>query len=229
MPDTPKPSTSPDDQCNCGNKPWDPVHPFLHRYDCPVWGGECRGCEKPLLKKNMNIADGCPCNAPRGVNHGHVPEETCTCPECDPRQTGSSRYVTKPSVPGKVADQIPNRCECEDLGQLPCARNCPTVLARIDRELAAKEPSAPPVVETSLADEAFDAWIESEPMALFCSRKQTFLAGRASAKAEQAPGQPSDGDTERLWGTVRAGMAWPPKQETVDAFNELSRRLGVKP
>ena len=39
----------------------------------------CRGCGKPLLAKNYRIADGCPCNSPRGVNHGVVPTLTCTC------------------------------------------------------------------------------------------------------------------------------------------------------
>ena len=33
-----------------------------------------------------------PCNSGRGVNHGLVPLKTCTCVECDPAQTGSTRY-----------------------------------------------------------------------------------------------------------------------------------------
>jgi len=42
------------------------------------------------------IADGCRCNSPRGINHGLVPVDVCTCVECDPEQTGASRAgVTK--------------------------------------------------------------------------------------------------------------------------------------
>ena len=52
----------------------------------------CRFCNKPLLQENYRIADGCPCNAGRGINHGLVPKDTCTCVECDPEQTGSTRY-----------------------------------------------------------------------------------------------------------------------------------------
>jgi hypothetical protein len=51
----------------------------------------CRGCGKPLSMKNWNVADGCPCNSTRGVNHGLVPMLTCTCKECDPDQTGGTR------------------------------------------------------------------------------------------------------------------------------------------
>ena len=52
----------------------------------------CRNCRKSLDPKNYRIADGCPCNSPRGVNHGLVAKETCVCVECDPEQTGSTRY-----------------------------------------------------------------------------------------------------------------------------------------
>lgn len=52
----------------------------------------CRGCGKPLLAKNYRIADGCPCNSPRGVNHGVVPTLTCTCSACDPGNFGSTRW-----------------------------------------------------------------------------------------------------------------------------------------
>ena len=51
----------------------------------------CRGCEKPLLSENRSIADGCPCNSERGINHGLVPPEVCTCKICDPAQQGCSR------------------------------------------------------------------------------------------------------------------------------------------
>lgn len=52
----------------------------------------CNGCREPLYLVNYRIADGCSCNSPRGINHGRVPVNTCTCDECDPDQTGSTRY-----------------------------------------------------------------------------------------------------------------------------------------
>ncbi len=60
----------------------------------------CRGCGKPLLSENnVWCADGCPCNSRRGINHGIVPKDTCTCVECDPAQTGSVRGAA-PTVGG---------------------------------------------------------------------------------------------------------------------------------
>ncbi len=56
----------------------------------------CAGCGQDLLGSNFRIADGCPCNAPRGVNHGLVPKDVCTCPICDPDQTGGSRAGIQP-------------------------------------------------------------------------------------------------------------------------------------
>ena len=53
----------------------------------------CQGCGKPLAMKNWMVADGCPCNSSRGVNHGLVPTLTCTCKECDPEQTGGTRQA----------------------------------------------------------------------------------------------------------------------------------------
>ena len=52
---------------------------------------KCRGCGRWLNPCADTIADGCPCNSPRGINHGIVPEHACTCPVCDPAQTGSAR------------------------------------------------------------------------------------------------------------------------------------------
>lgn len=52
----------------------------------------CRGCGLDLHPENEGwCADGCPCNSPRGVNHGLVPETTCTCEVCDPEKTGAVR------------------------------------------------------------------------------------------------------------------------------------------
>ena len=36
-------------------------------------------------------ADGCPCNSRRGINHGLVARDVCTCDVCDPSQSGCSR------------------------------------------------------------------------------------------------------------------------------------------
>lgn len=52
---------------------------------------QCRACGKELQAPDSGIADGCPCNAPRGVNHGLVPTHVCTCKQCDPAQTGAAR------------------------------------------------------------------------------------------------------------------------------------------
>ena len=52
----------------------------------------CRGCGELLDWRNLRVADMCPCNSGRGINHGLVPPKTCTCVECDPQQTGSTRY-----------------------------------------------------------------------------------------------------------------------------------------
>lgn len=51
----------------------------------------CRGCGASLDAANDRLADGCPCNAPRGINHGLVPANVCTCAVCDAAQTGSVR------------------------------------------------------------------------------------------------------------------------------------------
>ena len=52
----------------------------------------CRGCGKKLEDSNRTLADGCPCNTPRGVNHGLVDPLVCTCGVCDPKETGASRW-----------------------------------------------------------------------------------------------------------------------------------------
>lgn len=60
--------------------------------DNPVYKPRCNGCGLPL---KGHVADGCPCNSPRGINHGIVPKHVCTCDECDPEQTGSVREPPK--------------------------------------------------------------------------------------------------------------------------------------
>jgi len=58
----------------------------------PTWGfSRCMACRRPLYLRNLFVADGCPCNAPRGINHGSVPTFVCTCRTCDPEQTGGTR------------------------------------------------------------------------------------------------------------------------------------------
>jgi hypothetical protein len=65
----------------------------------------CRHCKKLLT--DFRIADGCPCNSPRGINHGLVPKECCTCKECDPAQTGSSRIRdVKPAPETEVPEGV---------------------------------------------------------------------------------------------------------------------------
>lgn len=65
----------------------------------------CRGCGKTLDTNNY-MADGCPCNSPRGVNHGLVPVNVCTCEACDPEQTGSIR---RSSVPPREGTPVTGR------------------------------------------------------------------------------------------------------------------------
>lgn len=69
-------------------------------FRCPDHMPPCRGCGELLKIENYRVADGCPCNASRGINHGLVPIGTCTCAECDPEQTGSTRWP--PAAPGAV-------------------------------------------------------------------------------------------------------------------------------
>lgn len=64
------------------------TYPFEDLFGPP---DDCRHCGGALLVENRRIADGCPCNSPRGINHGLVAKNTCTCLECDPAQTGSTR------------------------------------------------------------------------------------------------------------------------------------------
>lgn len=56
----------------------------------------CRGCGTYLNPRDRRIADGCPCNSSRGINHGLVGKNTCTCEICDPLQTGCPRISVPP-------------------------------------------------------------------------------------------------------------------------------------
>src|SRR5271170_3172161 len=89
-------------KCICPSFPWNPLKPFSH-YDpsCPKTAPVCRGCEQILLAANLRVADGCPCNTKRGINHGLVPVDTCTCSACDPSESGSSRYC-QPNHPARI-------------------------------------------------------------------------------------------------------------------------------
>lgn len=64
----------------------------------------CRGCNQPLKAENAWMSDGCPCNNPRGINHGLVPTHICTCDKCDQQQTGGTR---KPAGDEKEEQYIP--------------------------------------------------------------------------------------------------------------------------
>jgi hypothetical protein len=64
----------------------------------------CRACGFYLAPNNRPLADGCPCNSARGVNHGLVERLVCTCKECDPEQTGSSRWREPPPAEAKCAE-----------------------------------------------------------------------------------------------------------------------------
>jgi hypothetical protein len=68
------------------------IYPF-ERVFAPLLG--CRACGAALFPEYRSIPDGCVCNSPRGVNHGFVARNTCTCLLCDPEQTGSTR-IGKP-------------------------------------------------------------------------------------------------------------------------------------
>jgi len=52
----------------------------------------CMHCGNLIHPNNYWMADGCPCNSRRGMNHGIVPPDVCTCDVCDPEETGTSRY-----------------------------------------------------------------------------------------------------------------------------------------
>jgi hypothetical protein len=73
----------------------DDLYPLENLYAPP---SDCRGCGGPLLPEQRRIADGCPCNSRRGINHGLVAKNTCTCVVCDPEQTGSTRYPVQPTL-----------------------------------------------------------------------------------------------------------------------------------
>jgi hypothetical protein len=63
----------------CNDPSW--FHPYL-MVDINETVSNCRGCGKPLLPENYAICDGCECNYGAGLNHGLVPKDVCTCPEC---------------------------------------------------------------------------------------------------------------------------------------------------
>ncbi len=80
----------------------------------------CHGCGKLLEMTSLALrtCDGCPCNSPRGINHGIVAKEVCTCAECDPKQLGASRirdyYETLPLT--EKADAPANCQHCDGSG-----------------------------------------------------------------------------------------------------------------
>jgi hypothetical protein len=95
--------------------------------DLPV--GECRACGGPLLLENRRVADGCPCNAPRGINHGLVAKNTCTCRECDPAQTGGTRIGLTSFV--ATLCLLLGLVSCASSQPRPCSAEDPTVPAKL--------------------------------------------------------------------------------------------------
>lgn len=71
----------------------------------------CGACGAALQAENARVADGCPCNSARGVNHGLVPADVCTCSVCDPNETGSSRAA--------AAEKLAVETWAERKGMLP--------------------------------------------------------------------------------------------------------------
>ena len=65
----------------------------------------CRGCNQPLKAENAWMSDGCPCNSERGINHGLVPKEVCTCEECAEADhiADASKMVEPPEVDYETA------------------------------------------------------------------------------------------------------------------------------
>lgn len=101
----------------------------------------CRACGKLLLPENRDtIADGCPCNSRRGINHGIVPVLTCTCPTCDPACTGSVRQslsqgqeavkATPAPLPEPLCPVCGNWARIQVIGAKPTYhhRRCPKLL-----------------------------------------------------------------------------------------------------
>lgn len=80
----------------------------------------CRGCGQPLASDlaAQRIADGCPCNSHRGINHGLVPVHVCTCATCDPEQTGSARQRPDPQAPATRAEVEELRSRVERMENL---------------------------------------------------------------------------------------------------------------
>lgn len=82
----------------------------------------CRGCGQPLAtpSPDLLLADGCPCNSRRGVNHGLVPVRVCTCAECDPAQTGAARPEPGPYGHVSKADECQVDEPCPECGNAKC-------------------------------------------------------------------------------------------------------------
>jgi len=90
--------SGPDGKCCCGDESHDILALLPDAEQDNQSEPVCRGCGR-VLDMKANLCDGCPCNSPKGINHGLVPKRLCTCPECDPEQTGAPRPVIRPAVP----------------------------------------------------------------------------------------------------------------------------------
>lgn len=101
----------------------------------------CRACGAALRSENERIADGCPCNSQRGINHGLVPKETCTCVVCDPEQTGSTRYPVEPAPRPEVetAEDFYNCLAALHLNSGVSRRDCVDYVRKRDEAIRSDE------------------------------------------------------------------------------------------
>lgn len=154
---SPVPATPTIDLSNPDNRfPWEDED-GEDRHQRP-WSGPpdlCRACEGMLLPENRRIADCCPCNAPRGANHGLVPKNTCTCVECDPEQTGSTRYPVVQAAPVDTRDPCCWVCTPDYHRMLLCPKcgnkRCPHASNHNLACTASNEPGQPGSIYEALA------------------------------------------------------------------------------
>lgn len=108
----------------------------------------CRGCGKLLEMTSLALrtCDGCPCNSPRGINHGLVAKEVCTCTECDPKGLGASRIRDYYEVEQQLA-----AARREASNAVFAAKVMEEVAAARDAELARVRAAAGKLVEAGQA------------------------------------------------------------------------------
>ena len=123
------------------------------RYERMRNSRKCRGCGADLKPENYLFADGCPCNSPRGVNHGLVNVLTCTCDECDPAQTGSSRYPPAVPLPAHAPAKSCGECIIRPCPHAP-AGSPRVMLAAEERSFISKHSGGNKLIESLIASDA---------------------------------------------------------------------------